>query len=115
MFAVIVATYARRFKRDRRRCRCRTVKKNNRRASHASNRDGSYHFIVAVWRAKESESAAVKQRLHWQFNGAVSMEVLSSSCGKTRPDYGLKKDSHKRDLIARTPHLLSNAKECGAR
>jgi hypothetical protein len=48
-------------------------------------------------------------------NGDVSMEVLSSSCGKTGPDYGLKKDSHKRDLIARTPHLLSNAKECGAR
>jgi hypothetical protein len=43
------------------------------------------------------------------------MEVLSSSCGNTGPDYGLKKDSHKRDLIARTPHLFSNAKECGVR
>jgi hypothetical protein len=59
MFAVIVATFARRLKRDRRRrcCFC-TAKKRN-----CGNYDSgprhcarSYHFVIAVGRAKETQS-----------------------------------------------------------
>jgi hypothetical protein len=49
-----------RFKPDWRRCRCCTAKKRNR-----SNRECSgprhcarlYHFVIAVWRAKETSIA----------------------------------------------------------
>jgi len=62
MFAVVVATFAGRLKRDWRRC-CR------RRAGKKSNRSNGercgprhllvpYHFVIAVWRAKEAELEA---------------------------------------------------------
>jgi hypothetical protein len=59
MLAVIVATFAGRFKRDWRRC-CDAKKRNcaNREDSHAPHCNHSYQFVVAVWRAKAAESAA---------------------------------------------------------
>ncbi len=70
MFAVIVATFARRFKRDRRLCsRGRTAKERNRgndeccRPRHCAR---LYHFAIAVCRAKEAQSHRVK---YWEIIG----------------------------------------------
>jgi hypothetical protein len=63
MLAVVVSTFARRFVRDQRRCGCGIVKI----AIAIVNvvvHDGSYHFVIAVWRAKEAESARVKR--YWE-------------------------------------------------
>jgi hypothetical protein len=51
--------------RRRRRCRCSTAKKRNRgndersRPRHCAR---SYHFVIAVWRAKGENPARVKYR-----------------------------------------------------
>ena len=56
MFAVVVTTFARRLKRDWRRCcRCRAAKKRaNDECCRPRHRACSYHFGVAVWSAKEA-------------------------------------------------------------
>jgi hypothetical protein len=55
MFAVGVSTFARGIEDDRRLfCRCRTAKKSNcNRERCAHHRDRSYHFVIAMWSAKE--------------------------------------------------------------
>src|SRR2546430_2235588 len=65
MFAVVVAAFARRLKRDRRVRRCCAAKKRNRgnRERRPRHCDGSYHFVIAVWSAKAAESARVK---YWE-------------------------------------------------
>jgi hypothetical protein len=66
MFAVIVSTFARRFKRDRRRGRrctrdeCNCSNDECCRTSHCAR---SYHFDVAVWRVKEARSIKVR---YWE-------------------------------------------------
>jgi hypothetical protein len=61
MFAVIVETLASRLICDQRGCHCRAAKtRNYNREGCASHREGSYHFLVAVWRAKETDSQCVK-------------------------------------------------------
>jgi hypothetical protein len=45
-------------------CRCRNAEKNKtaKREQHAHHCNSSYHFVVAVWRAKEAESGRMKCR-----------------------------------------------------
>jgi hypothetical protein len=91
MFAMVVATFTWRLKGDlRRSCRCRAANESNRsnRERFARHCGRSYHFPIAVSKAKEAESNHVK---YWEIiienlrNAGWNCGCMRTTDGKGRP------------------------------